>query len=348
MTFTDILHKISARNDLSRDEAGLALQYILSGETADVQIAAFLFGMRTKGETVEELTGFVQTMREAAVRLDVNAEGAVDLCGTGGDHSGTFNISTGAMFVTAGAGVPVLKHGNRSISSASGSYDVLLELGAAPSLSAEQAKVCFEQTGVVFMYAPLFHPAMRHVMPARKGLGMRTFFNILGPLLNPAGVRRQVIGAYNRDTAQMMSRILANLDTEYAITLHAHDGLDEVSTTGLTDTFELKHAVSSDVIRFDPADLGYQRVTEESLKGGDSTVNAEIIRNIVTGKSTQAQRDIVELNAAFAIYCSGIVSNLSDAKMLAANSIDSGSAARSLEQFSTCSRDLAASGSSQV
>jgi len=296
--------------------------------------------MRSKGETVDELTAFVQVMREVSVRLDVDTQGAVDLCGTGGDHSGTFNISTGAMFVTAGAGVPVLKHGNRSISSKSGSYDVLVDLGVYPELSADKAKICFEQTGMAFMFAPLYHPAMRFVMPARRGLGMRTFFNILGPLLNPAGVKRQVIGAYNRDTAQIMSRILANLDTEYAITLHAHDGLDEVSTTSLTDTFELKHAVSSDVIRFDPAGLGYSRVESDALAGGDSMVNAAIIRAVLAGTSTTAQREIVELNAVFAIYASGKASDMEEAKLMASNSIDSGAAARALSTFAECTTAL--------
>ena len=202
MNFTDLLEKLSHRQDLSAEEATYAMSNILSGDVPDTRISAFLFGMRSKGETIDELTAFVRTMREVGVRLDVDVTHAVDTCGTGGDHSGTFNISTASMFVVAGAGVPVLKHGNRSISSRSGSYDVLEKLGAVPSLDPGKVKQCFNNTNMAFMFAPLFHPAMKHVMTARRELGMRTFFNILGPLLNPAGVKRQIIGAYNRDVAQ--------------------------------------------------------------------------------------------------------------------------------------------------
>lgn len=340
MNFSDILHKISDRTDLTSQEASEALKMILHGEVPDMQIAAFLFGMRSKGETIDELTAFVQTMRDHAVKLDVNTDGAVDLCGTGGDHAGTFNISTAAMFVVAGAGVPVLKHGNRSISSKSGSYDVLVELGAQPALTPENVKTCFEQTGMAFMFAPLFHPAMKYVMPARKTLAMRTFFNILGPLVNPAGVKRQVIGAYNRQTAHDMSRILANLDTEYAITLHAHDGLDEVSLTALTDTFEMKHRISSEGVRFDPTQLGYSLSDESAFKGGDAAENAAIIRAILGRKSTAAQRDIVEINAAFGIMTSGKADSLVQAQRMARESLTSGAAQRALKTFADCTTQL--------
>ncbi|MCC5925452.1 MAG: anthranilate phosphoribosyltransferase [Bacteroidetes bacterium] len=340
MMFTDLLQKISDRENLSADEAKHAMASILTGTVPDAQIAAFLFGMRSKGETIDELTAFVQVMRENAVKLDVITEGAVDLCGTGGDHSGTFNISTAAMFVVAGSGVPVLKHGNRSISSLSGSYDVLLELGAQPALSPANAKICFERTGMVFMFAPLFHPAMKYVMPARKSLGMRSFFNILGPLLNPAGVKRQVIGTYSRDVAHDMIRILANLDTVYAMTLHANDGLDEVSLTTLTEIYELKHSVSSDGTRFDPADLGYTMYHEDAFLGGDAVQNAKIIKAILSGNSTKAQHDIVEINAAFGIYTSGKAESLSVAREMAEASIRSGAALKALNDFALCTTTL--------
>jgi anthranilate phosphoribosyltransferase len=343
MTFNDILQKISDREHLLPSEATFALSEILTGNVPDVQISAFLFGMRSKGETIAELTAFVQTMRAEAVKVNVDTTGAVDLCGTGGDHSGTFNISTAAMFVTAGAGVPVLKHGNRSISSNSGSYDVLEQLGAEPSLPGDAVEKCFNETGMAFMFAPLFHPAMKYVMPARKGLGMRTFFNILGPLLNPANVKRQVIGAYNKDVAHQMVRILANLDTDYAITLHAHDGLDEVSTTALTDTFELKNKVSSDAVRFDASELGYKLATIDDLQGGESVENARIIRSIFENKAPKPHREIVELNATFGIFASGKVSSLKDAQRLAAESIDSGAALKAVRLFAACTKDLSAS-----
>jgi anthranilate phosphoribosyltransferase len=341
MNFTDLLEKLSHRQDLSAEEATYAMSNILSGDVPDTRISAFLFGMRSKGETIDELTAFVRTMREVGVRLDVDVTHAVDTCGTGGDHSGTFNISTASMFVVAGAGVPVLKHGNRSISSRSGSYDVLEKLGAVPSLDPGKVKQCFNNTNMAFMFAPLFHPAMKHVMTARRELGMRTFFNILGPLLNPAGVKRQIIGAYNRDVAQSMSRILANLNSEYAITVHAHDGLDEVTTTTLTDTFELKHSVSSEVIRFDPVELGYTLADPVKLTGGDADENAKIIRSVLEGKGTREQTDIVELNATFAVHVSGKVGSLDDAQTMARESLKSGAAVKALNTFVQCTQDLA-------
>ena len=337
--FTHILEKLSRGEDLTPDEAGYSMSHILTGDVPDTRIAAFLFGMRTKGETIEELTAFVKTMRGAAISLPADAKDAIDVCGTGGDHSGTFNISTASMFVVAGAGVKVLKHGNRSISSRSGSYDVLEHLGAVPALSPDQVASVYKETGVGFMFAPMFHPAMKHVMTARRELGMRTFFNILGPLLNPAGVKRQLIGAFNRDVAHTMIRILANLESDYAITVHAHDGLDEVTTTTLTDTFELKHSVTSEAIRFDPADLGYDTVDAGELKGGDAAYNAEIVRSILSGTSTKAQRDIVELNATFAIHVSGVAGSLSEAQQMARESIDSGCALKSLNTFATSTQD---------
>lgn len=343
MNFTEVLEKISLRQDLTRQEASAALNEVLTGDVPDTRIAAFLFGMRSKGETIEELTGFVEAMRKVCVPLEVDITSAVDLCGTGGDHSGTFNISTAAMFVVAGAGVPVLKHGNRSISSRSGSFDVLEHLGAVPALQPELAARCFEQTGMTFMFAPLFHPAMKHVMTARRELGMRTFFNILGPLLNPAGVKRQIIGAYSRDVAQNMARILGNLNSDYVITVHAHDGLDEVTTTTLTDTFELKHSVSSEGIRFDPADLGYEYSDFDALAGGDAALNAQIIKNILSGKGTREQIDIVELNAAFAIHVSGRANGLEEAQAMARESLRSGQAFDALNTFTIATTDLSKS-----
>jgi anthranilate phosphoribosyltransferase len=338
--FTDILHKLVIGNDLSSEEASSALKSIITGEIPEARIAAFLFGMRMKGETIEELTAFVKVMREAAIHVDVNTEHAVDMCGTGGDHSNTFNISTGAMFVVAGAGIPVLKHGNRSISSNSGSADVLEALGVKALLPPDKIAACFNQSGMAFMFAPYHHPAMKHVMPARKSLAMRTFFNILGPLMNPAGVKRQLIGAYNRETAETMIRILANLGTEFAYTVNAHDGLDEFSTTSQSDVFVLKNSVHSESILFDPETLGYKKCTLEDLKGGDSHANAAIISDLLNGKGDRYHRDIVELNATFAIHASGKYATLAEAGNAAKESIDSGAAAITLKRFTDCSNDL--------
>lgn len=338
--FTDILSKLVEGHHLTFEEASAALKTIITGEVPESRIAAFLFGMRMKGETAEELTAFVKVMREAAVHVEVNTEHAVDMCGTGGDHSNTFNISTGAMFVVAGAGVPVLKHGNRSISSKSGSADVLEALGAVALLPPKQVAACFEQTGMAFMFAPFHHPAMKYVMPARKSLGMRTFFNILGPLLNPAGVKRQLIGAYSRDTAEMMIRILANLGTEYAYSVNAHDGLDEFSTTGQSDVFVLKNSVHSESILFDPSTLGYPKCSLGDLAGGDNLANAAIIREMYEGRGDRFHRDIVELNATFAIHASGKYVSLDDASHAARESLLSGAAADALKRFTECTNDL--------
>lgn len=331
--FKEILEKLVEGKDLGPEESSSAMRSIIEGEVNDQQVAAFLFGMRAKGETIDELTAFVRVMREAAIKPEVELEGAVDLCGTGGDQSGTFNISTASMFIVAGADVPVLKHGNRSVSSQSGSADVLEALGAVATLNREEVEEVFGETGMAFMFAPNFHPAMKHVMPARKGLGIHSFFNILGPLLNPAGVRRQIIGAFNRDVARKIGQILANLETEFAYTVNAHDGLDEVSLTSQSEIFEMKDRFVTDAITFDPRALGFDWVEMEDLMGGDAEENAAIIRKIMDNKADPAKRDIVLLNATFGIHASGKVQHLSEAKELAVESLKSGSAANALERF---------------
>lgn len=339
--FTSYLEKISMSENLTSAEAEFALTQIIEGNITNEEVAAFLFGMRMKGETSEELTAFVKVMRDAATPVEVNTTGAVDLCGTGGDKSGTFNISTAAMFVVAGAGVPVLKHGNKSVSSKSGSCDVLETLGAVPYLQKKQVEKMFEDTGMAFMFAPNFHPAMKYVMPARKKMKIRTFFNMLGPLLNPAGVKHQVVGAFSHEAAALMIQILANLDTKSAFTLSAHDGLDEVSLSSQTEIFELKSSVSGDSTTFDPESLGYNKVEFNELLGGDAGYNAEIIINIVNGNSSLAQRNIVELNAAFAIRAAQAADTLESAVQMASESINSGSAKEKLELFVQTSQKLA-------
>ncbi|WP_340103208.1 anthranilate phosphoribosyltransferase [Rhodohalobacter sp. 8-1] len=339
--FTYFLEKISVSEDLTSDEAEQALQLIVNGDVSNEEVAAFLLGMRMKGESVEELTAFVKVMRNASKSVDVDTAGAVDLCGTGGDKSGTFNISTAAMFVVAGAGVPVLKHGNRSVSSKSGSYDVLETLGAVPNLEKESVEKLFEQTGMAFMFAPNFHPAMKYVMPARRSLKLRTFFNMLGPLLNPAGVRHQVVGAFSKDAAAMMIQILANLETDTAYTLHAHDGLDEVSLSSPTEIFELKSNMTGESATFDPKMLGFKKVDFKELLGGNAEHNAKIITNIVSGNASYAQQRIVELNAAFGIYVTGRTESLEESAELASESISSGRAQEKLNQFIEVSRRIA-------
>jgi anthranilate phosphoribosyltransferase len=339
-TFTDYLEIVSINKNLEEEQASHAMKLILQGTVSSEEVAAFLMGMRSKGETIPELIGFVKEMRKAAIKVEVDTTNAVDLCGTGGDKSGTFNISTAAMFVVAGAGVPVLKHGNRSVSSKSGSYDVLEVLGAEANLNKDQSEAMFNETGMAFMFAPNFHPALRYVMPARRALKIRTFFNMLGPVLNPAGVRNQVIGAFSKESASQMIQILANLGTESAYTLSSHDGLDEVSLSSQCEIFELQSHLSRGSITFDPKSLGYEWVKPEELLGGDAPKNAEIIRNIMEGTSTEAQKNIVELNAAFAIHASGAAETLEKAKELAAKSLDSGEAAGKLDLFVKESRKV--------
>lgn len=343
-TFRDFLESLAQGKDLSLKEAEGALETIVSGNVSSEEVAAFLMGMRAKGETVDELVSFVRVMREAVIPVRVSTEGAIDLCGTGGDRSGTFNISTAAMFVAAGAGVPILKHGNRSVSSKCGSADVLESLGAVVTLPQEPAEELFRQTGVVFMFAPNFHPAMKHVMPARRAMRIRTFFNILGPLLNPAGVSRQVVGAFNEATARDMAEILSRLDTERAITVHAKDGLDEVSTTSPSSIFHVQRGEEVREEIFEPEQLGFKRATLADLKGGDADENAGLIRRILAGNATQAQEEMVLLNASFGILVSGKTDSLSEAVELARESIRGGGATRALQRFVTMSRELATAG----
>lgn len=356
--FRDILEALVEGRDLSAEEAEFALESIVDGTASSEEAAALLFGMRAKGETVEELTAFVRVMRRAAIPLDVDSRGAVDLCGTGGDGSGTFNISTAAMFVVAGAGVPVLKHGNRSVSSRCGSADVLEKLGVVSTLGRKEVERVFGETGMAFMFAPNFHPAMKYIQPARRALKIRTSFNILGPLLNPADVRRQVIGAYSLDVAEIMIRILENLETVTAYTVHADDGMDEVTNTTTTRYFQLNRAASgrsgsatdrssandrsdqsSEPVSFNPAELGIPVVHPKELAGGDADDNAAIIRSIMENRATDAQRDIVLLNGAFGIHAGGRAASLPEAMEIARESLASGAAAGKLREFSEASRE---------
>ncbi|MDX1585788.1 MAG: anthranilate phosphoribosyltransferase [Balneolaceae bacterium] len=335
-----ILEKLADRRDLTPEEAKSALQSIIEGKVGVEQTTAFLIAMRAKGETIEELTTFVRVMRDAAISPDVDVTNAVDLCGTGGDNAGTFNISTAAMFVVAGAGVPVLKHGNRSVSSKSGSADVLEALDIVATLHKEQVEKVYEETNMAFMFAPHFHPAMKHVMPARQVLGIRSFFNTMGPLLNPAEVKRQVVGAFDKRTSRQIAEILSNLNTERVYSVHARDGLDELSLSAPTFVFELNGEEVTEHPPFDPASLGFEPVSLQQLQGGDAFFNADIIRSIMKNEATDAQKNIVVLNAAFGIHVSGKSESLEEAKELAEESIGSGSALKALKRMSEATNDV--------
>lgn len=325
------LHRVAERQNLSAGDARLAMLAILNGEASTPQIAAFLIGLRTKGETADELLGFARAMREKAARVDAGPEPLLDTCGTGGDGGSTFNISTIAAFVAAGAGVRVAKHGNRSLSSACGSADILEALGINISLSPEQVGRSIREAGIGFLFAPLFHPAMKHAQPARLELKMRTVFNLLGPLTNPAGAARQLIGAPSIQAAELMAQALAGLEPERAFVVHGSDGLDEVTTTGPTAVFEVTR---EGVRRFEwgPSDFGVEQAEPSDLAGGDRVVNCEVATSILRGQGGP-QRDIVLVNAAAALLAADVVTDLGDAMQRAGESVDSGAAWEKVEQL---------------
>ena len=332
----EFLHVLSLRQTLTQEQAEQAMHVMMQGEAEPEHAAALLMGLRTRGETLDELTGFTRVMREYAVHVECDDPHAIDLCGTGGDSSGTFNISTASAFVCAGAGVTVAKHGNRSVSSKCGSADVLAALGVNIELRKKGVEHCLREAGIAFIFAPFFHPAMRFVMPIRRALGVRTFFNILGPLCNPARVRRQIVGAFSPLVAELMAGILANLDAEHIITVHADDGLDEISLAAATNAFEHQAAVPDhptprrSIIQ--PEDHGIERTALSALQGGDAEENAAILRALFAG-TPGPHRDVVVLNAAYALHTSGRFDSLDACFDAAHASIDSGGAAASLTRL---------------
>jgi len=332
------LHRVIAREDLSAADARDAMLAILSGEATTTQVAAFLVALRMKGETATELTGFARAMREKSHRVHValNGEPLLDTCGTGGDGACTFNISTIAAFVTAGAGVRVAKHGNRSISSRCGSVDLLEALGVRILPNPDLAAEAIRKIGIGFLFAPAHHPAMKHAQPARLELKMRTVFNLLGPLTNPANAQRQLIGAPSEEAAELMAGALAELGTERTFVVHGDGGLDEVSTVGMTMAFEVAGGVASRHAWM-PEDFGMPRASLEDLRGGDLAQNVEIANAVLRGDEGP-KRDIVLANAAAALVAAGRAEGLRKGVVLAAESIDSGAAReklRMLAEFST-------------
>ena len=331
----EAIRKVVERKDLTRDEAFAVMEAIMSGHATDAQIAAFLTALRMKGETVEELIGFARVMREKVspvktrARVQTSLSGTdremlVDTCGTGGDATGTFNVSTATAFVVAGAGIPVAKHGNRSVSSLCGSADVVEALGVRLDLPPERVGRCVDEVGIGFCYAPLLHKAMKFVMLARREIRIRTVFNILGPLTNPARASAQVIGVYDGALAEAMAQVLKELGTTRAFVVHGQDGLDELSTTGPSRVAELRDGeIRSYTVQ--PEDFGLPRVTLTDLKGGSAADNAEIIRRILAGERGP-KRDIVVLNAGAAIAAGGKATDIAAGIALALQSIDSGAA----------------------
>lgn len=330
MNNKQLLEKLFANNDLTSQEIRFLLKSCIAGELTDSQIAALLIGLRMKGETVEEIRSLIEGMREHIVTFPATA-GAVDTCGTGGDGTGTFNISTTVAFVVAGAGVPVVKHGNKAASSKCGSADVLSALGVHIMLTPQQAAKILDKIGMVFLFAPLYHPAIKRIGPIRKELETRTVFNFLGPFLNPARVKRQLIGVPNEQLAKKLAKVAMQLDYEHLILVSSDSGMDEIDITGETTLYEIK-GNKIVTMRIHPQKLGFQKATKEDLHGGTISENAQIIRDILEGEKG-AKRDIVVLNSAYVLYVSGKAKDITEGIKIAQMVIDSGAGLDVLENL---------------
>jgi anthranilate phosphoribosyltransferase len=335
MTTTAIqhaIHRLFAHHDLSTDEADAAMTQIMAGEATPTQIGAFLAGLRMKGESIDEITGCARAMKRSAVQVrpQIGDVMLVDVVGTGGDSIGTFNISTTAAFVVAGYGVKVAKHGNRAVSSRSGSADVLAALGVNLQLTAEQAAECIEEVGLAFLFAPSFHPAMRHAIGPRRELAARTIFNILGPLTNPASATNLLVGVFDPKLTEPMARVLGQMGARAAFVVHGAGGADELSLTGANRVSHL-HNGEVRTYDFDAQELGLTKTAISELVGGTAEENAVITRDILAGEIHGARRDAVLLNAAFALSteCGDLAAGLEEAKQ----SIDSGAALRVLDAY---------------
>ena len=341
MLITEAIKKVVEREDLTSEEAEAVLDQIMTGQCTDAQIASLLTALRMKGETVDELTGFARVMRRKAApvqpRTLVSAlggterEALIDTCGTGGDVSGSFNVSTATAFVVAGAGVRVAKHGNRSVSSQCGSADVVEALGVRIELQANRIARCIDEVGIGFLHAPLLHDAMKYVALARRQMGIRTIFNMLGPLTNPAGANTQVVGVYAANLTELLARVLGELGCTRALVVHGGDGLDELTITGESKITEWKNGESSTYFIV-PEDFGLKRASLTDIRGGDASQNSGIILEVLKG-TRGAKRDIVLLNAAAAFVASSKANDLGEGVQIAARSIDNGNALRKLEQL---------------
>lgn len=339
----EAIEQLLRGHSLSRTEAEGVMDEVMGGHATPAQIAGFLVALRIKGETVEEITGCAHAMRRAATRVRPRATGLIDTCGTGGDGAGTFNISTTTAFVVAGAGLRVAKHGNRSVSSKSGSADVLKALGVNLDLTPEQVATCIDEVGIGFLYAPKLHPAMKHAIGPRRELGVRTIFNVLGPLTNPAHVETQLMGVYDPRLTEVLAQVLRELGLSAAYVVHGHGGVDELTTTGPNrisyfGVSAAKDRVSTD--NLDPQDLGFPRAELTALQGGDPVENAAISRAILAGSDRGPRRDVVLLNAGAALLVGSAATTLREGTRLAAESIDSGAALSKLDELITLSQRL--------
>jgi anthranilate phosphoribosyltransferase len=327
----DAITKLADHSSLTEQEAESVMREMMDGAATPVQIAAYLMGLRLKGETVDEIVGSVRAMRAKALRIVVADPLVVDTCGTGGDGAHTFNISTTAAFVVAGAGLTVAKHGNRSVSSKSGSADVLSALGVKIDLPTERVADCINEVGLGFLFAPLYHGAMKHCSGPRQELGIRTMLNLLGPLANPAGATIQVLGVYESRLTHLLGNVLMHLGSQHCFVVHGMDGLDEITLTTKTQISEAKGGILSNYL-LDPAEFGLALVPAKQLTGGTPQENAVITRDILQGRKGP-KRDVVCLNAAPALVAGGKAANVHDGFILAGNAIDSGAAAEILARL---------------
>jgi len=327
----DAIQKLVHRDGLTQQEAYDAMSEIMDGRATAVQIAAFLVALRLKGESVEEIVGCARVMREKATRVKVNRVSLIDTCGTGGDAAGTFNVSTASAIVASGAGCSVAKHGNRAVSSRCGSADVLSALGVNIEMSPREAELCLEEIGITFLYAPLLHGAMKYAAPVRKELGMRTIFNILGPLTNPAGAQRQLLGVYGPEWTGPVASVLGVLGSEHALVVHGEGGMDEISHSGDTQVSEWRNGEVR-TYKISPGTYGIERGSVHQILGGSAEENAGIIREVLDGKDG-APRDVVLLNSGAAIVVAGLAGSLQEGIEMASYSIDSGAAKRKLRDL---------------
>lgn len=334
--FPALIDKLTRREDLTTAEAASAMDEVMAGRAAEAQIAGLLIGLAMKGERPNEIEGLARAMRAHAVRLSRDFEGVFDTCGTGGDRSGTFNISSSVALVVAACGIRVAKHGNRSVSSLCGSADVFEALGVNVSAPPAVVERCLEQAGIGFFFAPTFHPSMRHAAPTRRALGVRTAFNLLGPLTNPAAPTRQLVGVPRPEFTELLARSLLRLGSERAWVVHGADGVDEISTTGYTKISECRDG-SVNTFYLHPADVGLPKSSAGALAGGDAAENARIMTRVLDGERGPA-RDIVLLNAGAALFIAGKTASIEQGIGRASDAIDRQDAKRTLEQLVSISR----------
>jgi anthranilate phosphoribosyltransferase len=329
---------VDEQRDLTQEEASVVMRDVFSGEVTPAQLGAFLVALRLKGETVDEITGMAQVMRDHSLRVEVVGP-LLDTCGTGGDGQGTFNVSTAAAFVAAGAGARIAKHGNRAMSSGCGSADLLEALGGKIDLAPEKVAECIDRIGFGFMFAQVFHPAMKHAAAPRREIGIRTVFNILGPLTNPAGARHQLLGVARPDLARKMAKALGQLDAVHVLVVHGCEGADELSISGNSAVYDLRNGSLSEY-SISPGDAGLPVASVQSIRGGTADENAAVLRSILAGEKGPL-RDVVVLNAGAALFAADTARDIKEGAMLAQESIDSGAARRKLHEWVDLTQKLA-------